>query len=175
MANTWRATSQAVAYASGKSMLDVFNAAASSRYIRVYRAYHFNSGTTAVTGVLTEMRCNRISAASGGTAVTPVAHSTAYSALSASTTAGTNRTHTVSALLRSYLWSNDEPAVSGATMDEMELFVPFAEIWNAGYGDTAVEPITLPAGTDQGFQIRQQGTSAVGSASLEIEFTDAAA
>ncbi len=175
MANTWRATSQAVAYASGKSMLDVFNALASTRFIRVYRAYHFNSGTAAVTGVLTEMRCNRTSAASVGTAVTPVANSTTYAALNANTTAGTNRTTTASALLRSYLYSNDEPAVSGATMDEMELFVPFAEVWNAGYGDTAVEPITLPAGTAQGFEIKQQGTSAVGSASLEIEFTDAAA
>ena len=175
MANTWRATAQAVAYASGKSMIDLLNAVASTRYVRVYRAYHFNNGVAAVTGVLTEMRCNRTSAASAGTAVTPVAHSPAYAALNANTTAGTGRTVTVVSLLRSYLYSNDEPAVSGATMDEMELFVPFAEVWNAGYGDTAVEPITLPAGTAQGFEIKQQGTSVVGSASLEIEFTDAAA
>lgn len=175
MANTWRATAQAVAYASGKSMIDLLNAVASTRYVRVYRAYHFNNGVAAVTGVLTEMRCNRTSAASAGTAVTPVAHSPAYAALNANTTAGTGRTVTVVSLLRSYLWSNDEPAVSGATMDEMELFVPFAEVWNSGYGDTAVEPITLPAGTAQGFEIKQQGTSAVGEASLEIEFTDAAA
>ena len=170
MANTWRATAQAVAYASGKSMIDLLNAVASTRSVRVYRAYHFNNGVAAVTGVLTEMRCNRTSAASAGPADSP-----AYAALNANTTAGTGRTVTVVSLLRSYLYSNDEPAVSGATMDEMELFVPFAEVWNAGYGDTAVEPITLPAGTAQGFEIKQQGTSVVGSASLEIEFTDAAA
>lgn len=172
MADTWRATSQAVAYASGKSMLDIFNATGSARILRVRRAYHFNNGLGAVTGVLTNMRLYRSTAASVGAAVTPVAHDTNNTALAAEITAGTGRTITDSDLFRQYIWSNDEPAVSGATMDEWELLVPFAEVWNAGYGDTNVQPIVCRA--VQGFHIKQQGSSAVGTADLEIEFTNEA-
>ncbi len=171
MANTWRATAQAVAFASGKSMIDLFNGGAATRVLRVARMYQFNNGVTAVTGVLTEMRVNRITASSAGTSVTPVAHDTNNSALEAAATAGTGRTTTVGSLLRKYLWSNDEPAVSAATMDEWELLVPFAEVWNAGYGDTDVQKVVARA--NQGYEIRQQGASAVGSNDFEIEFTDA--
>jgi hypothetical protein len=153
-------------------MLDVFNGAGSTRVVRVYRIYQFNNGVTAVTGVLTAMRINRLTAASAGTTVTPVAHDTASSALNANTTAGTGRTVTRTSVFRQFLWSNDEPAVSGATMDEWELLVPFAEVWNAGYGDTNIEPLVCRAGF--GVEIQQSGTSAVGSNDFEIEFTDSA-
>jgi hypothetical protein len=172
MANTWRATAQGVAYASGKDMLDIFNGAAATRVLRAYRGYWFNNGTTAVTGVLTEGRVNRITASSAGTSVTPVAHDTNNSALEAAATAGTGRTVTVSSLFRKFLYSNDEPAVAGSGIDEWELLVPFAEVWNAGYGDSNIQPVTCRV--NQGFELHHQGTSAVGSADLEIEFTDAA-
>lgn len=174
MANTWAATSQAVTYASGKSMLNVFNAAASTRTIRIYKMFWFNSGVAVVTGVLTEMRINRLGTGvpAAGTAVTPVAMSPAYAALNAATTAGTGQTSTVAALLRSVQFSNDEPAVSGNSIDELLCLVPFAELWNMGAGDANLEPITCPAGTACGAEIKQQGTSAVGSGSAEIAFTD---
>lgn len=171
MAATWRATSQAVAYASAKSMLDVFNATGSANIIRVYRAYLFNNGTSAVTGVLTNMRCNRLTTSiTGGSTVTPVKHDTNSAALDGATSAGTGRTVTRTDVFRQILWSNDEPAVSGTTMDEWELLVPFAEIFVAGYGDSNVEPIVCRA--TFGFEIQQSGSSAVGSADLEIEFTN---
>jgi hypothetical protein len=44
MAATWRATGGAIAYASSKDMLNVFNGTATARVIRVYRAYWFNNG-----------------------------------------------------------------------------------------------------------------------------------
>jgi len=172
MADTWRATAQGVAFASGKSMLDIFNATGSSRVLRVRRAYQFNNGLTLVTGVLTNMRLYRTSAASAGTAVTPVAHDTGNTALHANITAGHNRTVTDGDLFRQYIWSNDEPTVSAATMDEWELLVPFAEVWNAGYGDSNVQPITLRE--NQGFHIKNQGSTAVGTNDFEIEFTNEA-
>lgn len=175
MANTWSANSQNIAYASGKSMLDIFNAAASTRTIRAYKMFLFNNGVTAVTGVLTEIRINRLGtgAPTAGAAVTPAAMNPANSALSASTTAGTGRTSTVAALLRSILFSNDEPVVSGNSIDELLCLVPFAEIWSLGSGDANLEPITCPAGSAVGAEMKQQGTSAVGAASAEIIFTDA--
>jgi hypothetical protein len=175
MANTWSANSQGVAYASGKSMLDVFNAAASTRAIRIYKMLWFNAGVTAITGVLTEMRINRLGTAapSVGTAVTPVTMNPANAALNANTTAGTGRTSTVAALLRSMQYSNDEPAVSGNSIDELLCLVPFAELWTLGSGDANLEPITCIAGQNCGAEIKHQGTSIVGSGNGEIIFTDA--
>ena len=172
MAETWRSVALGVTFASGKSMLDIFQAGAGIRVYRVRRAYQFNNQTAAVTGVLTTMRCVRITAASVGTAITPVAHDTNNAALPADLTSGTGRTVTETDILRQYLWSNDEASVSGSSMDEWELMVPFAEVWNAGYGDAAVQPIVCRPG--QGFHIKHQGTSAVGVCDLEIEFTNEA-
>lgn len=167
MAATWRATSGAVAYANAKDMLNVFNSTG-AQLVRVYRAWHFNNGTAAVTGVLTTMQCRRITAAAGGTGVTPVAHDTNSPALSG-VTAGTNQTITGSDIFRRYIYSNDEPAVSGATQDEWECLVPYAQVWESGYGDTNVEPIVCRTG--QGFELFHAGSTAVGTADVEIEFT----
>ncbi len=172
MAATFRATGGAIAYASSKDMLNVFNGTATARVIRVYRAYWFNNGTAAVTGVLTTAQCRRITAASGGTAVTPVKHDTNSSNLDAATTCGTNQTTTGTDIFRRFLFVNEEPIVAGTTQANWLTLVPFAEIWNAGYGDTNVEPVTCRA--TQGFQLFHSGTSAVGTADLEIEFTDSA-
>jgi len=172
MAATWRATGSAIAYANAKDMLNVFNGTSSTRIIRAYRAYFFNNGTSAVTGVLTTLQIRRLTAASAGTAVTPVKHDTNSSALNVNTTCGTNQTVTGSDIFRRLLWSNDEPTVSAATQDEWELLVPNCEIWNAGYGDSNIEPIVCRA--TQGFEIFHSGSSAVGTADCEIEFTDAA-
>jgi hypothetical protein len=49
--------------------------------------------------------------------------------------------------------------------------VPFAEIWNSGYGDSVVDPVTCRAGFNEGFTI-QSLTQTVGTADLEIEFTN---
>lgn len=170
MAATWRATAGAIAYASGKDMLDVFNATGTAAVVRVYRAYWFNNGTASVTGVITTGQVRRITAASSGTAVTPVKHDTNSSALDANTTAGTNRTVTGSDIFRRFLFVNEEPVVGGTTQANWLTLVPFAEIWNAGYSDTNVEPVTCRA--SEGLQLFHSGTSAVGTADLEIEFTN---
>jgi len=172
MAATWRATSGAVAYANAKDMLNVFNGTSSTRIIRAYRGYWFNNGTAAVTGVITTAQCRRITAASAGTAVTPVKHDTNSASLNANTTCGTNQTITGSDIFRRFLFVNEEPVVGGTTQANWLTLIPFAEVWNAGYTDTNVEPIVCRA--TQGFELFHSGSSTVGTADLEIEFTDAA-
>lgn len=172
MANTWRSVSLGVAYAASKSMQDIFQAGTGSRVYRARRLYHFNNGVASVTGVLTTMQVTRTTTASGGSAVTPVAHDTGNSALTADFSSGTGRTATASDVFRQYLYSNDEPVVSGSTLDEWELLVPFAEVWNAGYGDSNVQPIVARPG--QGVQILHTGSTTVGTCDLENEFTDEA-
>lgn len=174
MANTWRSAAQGIAYAANKHMLNVFNATASTRFIRIYRAWAFNNGTATVTGVLNQMRCNIITTASGGTTITPIAHDTSNTALNANTTSGHNQTNTVGSIIRQILTSPDEPTVSTLDWDSLGTLVPFAEIWNSGYGDTNIQPITCRPSEDRGFSI-QSITTTVGSGDFEIEFTDAAA
>ncbi len=175
MADTWRATAQGVSFASGRFMIDVFNASGSGRVIKIRRAYQFNNGLVGVVGVLTSMRCMKLitSAPTGGTSITPVSHDTNNTALAAQITAGTARNAVEDAVLRQYVWSNDEPVVAGATIDEWELLIPFAETWNSGYGDTDIQPFTCRS--NEGFSIKHQGSASSGSNDFEIEFTNEAA
>ena len=171
MAATWHAFTQAATYAASKHMLDVFNGAASTATLRIYRAWLFNNQTTGVTGVLNFVSIFRTTAASAGTTVTPVAHNTSNTALNANTSAGTGRTITNSSQFRRLLMSPDEPTVSTADWDALMCLVPFAEIWNSGYGDTVVDPVTCLAANAQGFTV-QSITQTVGTADLELEFTN---
>lgn len=170
MTATWSSNSQGVAFASAKSMLDVFNGSSSAKSIDIVKGLLFNNGTGAVTGVLTTMKVRRITAASAGTAVTPVANDTSNTALDANTTSGFGRTVTATATFRQIVYSNDEPTVSAATMDEWELLVPYATIWDVGYGDTNVQRLRARTGQAEGYDIQQAGASAVGTADLELIF-----
>ena len=172
MANTWQAVQAAVTFAANKFMLDVFNSSSSTRYIRIYRAYYFNNQTEAITGVLNVMRVGISSASTGGTAVTPITMDSSNATLNANTTAGHNRTVTSSSVLRTLLTSPDEATVTTLDWDALATLVPFAEIWNAGYGDTNIQPVTLRASESRGFYI-QSVTQTVGNADFEIMFTDA--
>jgi hypothetical protein len=171
MVATYKAVAGAVAYASSKDMLNVFNGGTATRITRVYRCYHFNNGIAAVTGVLTTMQIRRITAATGGTTISAIKFDSNSSNLEAAHSSGTNQTVTGSDIFRRYLWSNDEPTINTATQDEWEVLVPFAEVWNAGYADSNVEPLVCRA--NQGVEIFHSGSSAVGTADFEIEFTNA--
>ncbi len=174
MANTWHSSAQGVAYAANRHMIDVTNATASTRFIRVYRAWLFNNGTAGVTGVLNQARINIVTAApSGGTSITPVAHDTGNTALNANTTSGHSRTHTVGNIIRQIIHSPDEPTVTTLDWDAVGTLIPFAEWWNSGYADANIQPITLRAGETRGMSI-QSITQTVGSADVEMEFTDSA-
>jgi hypothetical protein len=173
MAATFQAAAQAIAFASAKSMIDVFNATGSGRKIRIYRFCMLNNQTGAVTGVVTLCQVRLITTASAGTAVTPVKHNSGDSNLNANTTAGTNRTVTQSSIVRQFAWSSDEPTVGTGTWDELECVVPLNYVWDSGYGDSNVEP--LLCNDTQGWNIQQPGANAVGTVDADIEFTDAAA
>ncbi len=168
---TFRATKQAFAYTTGASVIDVSQDNTGAKVNKLWRLYHFNNGTALITGTLTSFQVRRTTLTTtptGGSTITVVLHDT-NNTLDSHTTAGTGRTISDSDLFRQYLYSTDEPAVSSSTMDEWELFVPFAEVWNAGYGDTNVQPLT--ARTGFGFHLKQTGAQITGSGDVEAEFT----
>ena len=174
MANTWQATTVAATFAANKHMLDVFNATASTRVIRIYRAYAFNNQIAAIVGVLNVFRVNITGLSASAANVTPVTMDTSNSARDANTTCGTGRTiGAIAATIRSLLQSPDEPVVSTLDWDALATLVPFAEVWNAGYGDTNIQPVTCRPGENRGLSM-QSITQAVGVNDYEIMFTDSA-
>ena len=172
MAETFTALATGVTYGNLKSMLGLFNGGAATKVLRVYRMWQLNNNTAAVIGVMATMQVQFSSAQSSGTTITPVKHDSTNANLEAAVLCAHGATVTDSALLRQYLFSNDEAAASGATMDEWELLVPLNCVWDAGYGDSNVQPLTLRAG--QGVHIKCATNTVVASADLFMEFTQAA-
>lgn len=173
MASTFTAAGIGVTFGNTKHMLSLFNGAGSGRVLRVYRAWVLNNQTAGVTGVLTSFAMRRTSAQSGGTAVAPTKHDSASSSLPAQVlcAAGATVTNTGDNQLRTWMWSNDEPAVSSATSDELECLIPLNCVWDST-GDANIEPITLRPG--EGITLQHTGSSTVGLCDLFLEFTDAA-
>jgi len=174
MANTWQAAVQAVTYAANKYMMDLFNSSSSARYIRVYRIAWFNNQTSAVTGALNALKIYLSNSASGGSTGTPIAMDSSNSVLDANTTFGTGRTVGENGLLRALINSPDEPAVSTLDWDSLGTLVPFATLWDVGYGDSTVQPLTFRASENRGVTLKSVNQAGAAIGDGEILFTDAA-
>lgn len=143
MANTWTALAQGVVFAATKNMLAILNGGA--RVLRIRRIGLLNIQTVAVTGVVCLLELRRYTAGTltGPTAVTPVAHDTGNSALSSVTIGYLGTLGGTPTTLRRIIWSSDEPKLTTAQNNEWECLVPLNIVWDAGYGDANVQPLTL--------------------------------
>jgi hypothetical protein len=70
--------------------------------------------------------------------------------------------------LRRTVWSSDEPAASTATSDELQCFVPLNILFDAGYGDSNVQPLTL---NQNDASLVYNTSGAAGLVDIWIEFT----
>lgn len=147
MANTSTSYFSGIAFAASKNMGAILNQHA-TELIKIRRIGYLNAQTAAVTGVLCQLEVRAYQAGSpnltGSTAITPVQHDTTNTPFTtavvghAGTIAGTPLT------LRRVFWSSDEAAISTASNDELETYVPLNIVFDAGYGDsTNVQPLTL--------------------------------
>lgn len=169
MAATWHVVQANIAYGNAKSMLDVFNGPTSARRLKCKRVYYLNNCPDSVSGVLTTVQVQRITAATGAIVIPPARFDPNTVNLDQATTAGTGRTTNATDVLRRVVWSNKNPVINmTATMDQWECLIPNGLIFEAGYYDSNVEPIVCNAG--EGLQIKHTGVSVVGFADAEIEF-----
>jgi len=172
MTNTWTLYNPGKAFAAGACMLGILNGG--TRHLKIRRIGMINNQTAAVTGVITagELRFYTSATWVGPTALTAVAHDSTNSALS-SVTCGHAGTPggTGPSVFRRYTWSSDEPKLTTAQNNEWECLIPLNIIWDAGYGDSNVQPLTLNPG--EGFFIWNI-TGAAGLCDFWIEFTDEA-
>jgi hypothetical protein len=146
MAQTFTTYCSGVAFAATKNMHAVLNQHA-SEILKIRRVGLLNAQTAGVTGVLCAVEFRYFVAGSPNltapTAVTPISHDSTNTNPTtavyghAGTIAGTPLT------LRRIFWSSDEATISTATLDELETLVPLNIIWDAGYGDSNVQPLTL--------------------------------
>lgn len=169
---TWIALFQATAFAANKDMGHVHNGASSAKVIRVYR---ISLNTPTVLGALNFVQIwQQTTAPTGGATITPLPFKTDNTALDANTTCGVGRTVTNANMLRSFLHHNSAPA-AGSNSGQGQWFTlcPHSIIWEAGYIDTNIQPLTAPASTACGYGVKGI-TSASGSIDTEIEFTSEA-
>lgn len=179
MADTYTVIASGVALptvsASSKSMLSIMNGAGSGKTIKIYRVRLANNQTTGVTGILYRMELWRLTAASGGTTLTPQKMDSTYGAVPAQIVCATGATATIdtaqTAAFRRTAWSSDEPLASGGTVDELETSPNLYTLWNLGYGSNTVNPVTIPE--NYGYQIQAVAAAATGAGVIdaEIEFT----
>ena len=171
MAQTFTAYYQAVAFAASKNMAAVLNGHA-SEILKIRRCGLLNAQTAAVTGVLCQLEARAYQTGSPGltapTAVTPTSHDTTNTAPTTATYGHAGTIAGTALTLRRVFWSSDEAAISTATSDELETFVPLNVIFDAGYGDSNVQPLTLRQ--NQMFLVFNT-TGAAGLLDTWIEFT----
>jgi hypothetical protein len=168
---TYTVGATGITFAAGKSMLAVFNGVGSERIVRVYRIFILNNQTAAVTGVLTTFEIRRISSLSGGTSLTFVKHDSINETPPSQIVAATGGTTVPvsGAVFRRLVWSNDEPAVGTGSWDELETIPVLSCVWDAGYGEDDVQPITLREG--EGLEVAHTGTTTVGYVDVYFELT----
>jgi hypothetical protein len=146
MAQTWTAYYSAVAYGNGKNMGAILNGHA-TEVLSVYRVGLLNAQTAAITGVLAELQFRIYQTGgvtlTGGTAITPTPHDTTNVAPTTATYSHNSTLGGTAQIVRRVMWSTDEPTFTSATSDEFECNVPLNIIWDAGYGDTNVDPLKL--------------------------------
>lgn len=170
MAQTYTIAAPGIAPAANKSMIAVFNGSGSGRIVRLYRAWLLNNGTTSVTGVVSLMTLSRITAGSGGNAITPTKHDSGNENFPAQIVVANNMTVTTSDIFRRWIWSYDEAtANTAATLDEFETLLPLTTVWDVGYGETNIEPLTCRE--TYGVSIQNVTNTTVGTVDLFMEVT----
>jgi hypothetical protein len=144
MAATWTAYFPGIAFAATKNMAAILNGHA-TELIKIRRIGLLNSQTVGVTGVLCSIEVRKYTGATLGTptAVTPTTHDSTNSAPTTITVGHAGTIGGTPATLRRIFWSSDEAAISTATSDELETYVPLNIVFDAGYGDSNVQPLTL--------------------------------
>lgn len=187
MAATYTTVFQGVqwpASQTNKVMAQFWNAAASTQTARIYRIWILNNASTsagvytAVTGLFMPYHLRRLTAISTlGTAstagVSTVKHDNNSAALNANITLNyANTTWTGSEILHTGWLATEEPKTGTFLNNELGALVQMGLIWDAGYGDSNIEPLTLPAGSNAGIAITTPGiASGAGYVDIIFEYT----
>jgi hypothetical protein len=148
MAATYTLNAAAVTWAATKNIWAITNGTGSGMTVKVYRLWVANSQTGTVSGNYANVTLGRFtgSTLASGTALSFLKHDSTSAAVPAQIIAmsGATTTLTITGTFRTLIIPNDEVAINAAvTADELWTYVPLIQVWDAGYGFSTVEPITL--------------------------------
>lgn len=178
MAATYTTLTQSIAWAAGKNMYALVNHTSSGKTVDVYRIWMTTMQTGTVSGgtALIELwQCTSIASFTAGAAQTFVKHDTSSAAVPAQiiANAGTTTSLTKNTKIANFTRYTEEFAVSDAAMEALNSnFFPINYIWDAGYGDSNIQPLRLREG--EGivlFTPASGGGTYVGSADIIVEMT----
>ena len=178
MAATWTAYAAGITHsASSKCYLQIYATASNTQIIKVRRIWLINAQSVAVVGIVstaTHLNVGSFSTAwtTGTAAVTPVAHDTTNAAVNANITINSSGT-TTGTLVNTFRTINgfsDEPATGTFKIENFLASPSTSLIWDAGFEDSNIEPLTIPASTAGGIAVYGV-ISAVGNIDVAMEFT----
>ena len=158
---TFSAVADAVAFATNKHHITIFNATGSGKTVRVHKILPINLSLTAVTGVGIRFEVRKATAASAGTTITPEKFDSSNDNLPAGVTVRTNGTVTDGALLYPIALNNDEIPLT--------LLNANMQIRNIFYDDIKTQPFVLRE--NEGLTVKQITASTVGSFAWLIVFS----
>lgn len=171
MANpTFQAFCEDVTWTANKSMISLWNA--STKVIRLYRIFYYNTRYAAVTGATVLLNLEMLTSRTlAGTSANVVQHDTDDPALDASVYVETNALLNWEASpIQRFLVSTDELTAAEATIDCFHNVMPFGTLWDCGYEDAEVQPLTFRQ--DEGVHLRAMSTTQ-GYGDFIFEFTQA--
>lgn len=161
---TYYAVADATAFTGSKTHFSIVNEAGSGVVIAIRKLFAVNVQTASVTGIALRMEARKLTAHSGGTAITPNTCDSANPALPAQITVKTGATPTGTTLLYPFIITTEEETTSGALTKNM--FQSMNSLQPEG-----PEQQEYRLREDEGFSVFQVTSSTVGSYAWFMVFT----
>lgn len=157
-----------IAIGNNKSMLSFLNTG--SKVVRIREIKIINGRTTATTGIVAKFDLFRMTGATVGTTLTPLAFDTTDSVTSTAVKTGATIAGEASASLMHWEWSSDE--WSSGTQDVESTDHAFQSLIAAYKWDTAsgLKAITIRPG--EGIHLKHTVNSTAGSFDIYVQFTE---
>ena len=147
-----------------KSLIAIQNTGTS--VVKISKIYLTNTQTTAVTGVVANIRLQRIASFTGGTSLSAFPHNTLYTLPSGITFATGATFASESALFRESYWSSDEWGTGTVDVEAQDHTQQEFQPWY--YTQDNEEPITLIQ--NQGLHVKCNTNTAAGAFTITIVF-----
>lgn len=161
---TYYAVADAVAFANTKTHFSIVNESGSGVLVAIKKLFAINLSIGAVTGAALRMEARKLTAHTGGTAITPQSCDSSNAALPAQVTVKTNATPTGTTLLYPFIVTTEEETATAAFTKNV-----FQAMMNLQPEGPEVQEYRLREG--EGFSIYQSTNATVGSFAWFMVFT----
>ena len=161
---TYYAVADATAFAASKTHISIVNESGSGVVVAIKKLFAINVQTAAATGIALRMEARKLTAHSGGSAITAQSCDSTNPALPAQVTIKTNSTPTGTTLLYPFIITSEEETATAALSKNL-----FQASFNLQPEGVELQEYRLREG--EGFSVFQSTSSTVGSYAWFLVFT----